>query len=128
MTVILYIRCRNPDAHGEQTQLEQLRNYAHKQGYEIVEEIIETDTSGLTLARIGIRQMVDIVRSNKIDLVLAVNHSRIARRAEDYCKLERTLREHGTVLVLLHDFFCNIGTFEKNCPICPYSPNFVREH
>lgn len=128
MTAILYIRCRNPDAHGEQSQLEELRTHAHRQGYEIVDEIIETDTSGLTLDRIGIRQMFDEVRRKKIDLVLAVNHSRIARRAEDYCKLEHILREHGTVLVLFHDFFCYIGSFEKNCPICPYSPNFVREH
>lgn len=106
MKVILYIRCANQDAYAEQHQLKQLRSYANRQGYEIVKEIIETDRKGTTLDRSGIHEMVNEVSKGSIDLVLALNHSRLARRLEDYLKLEDALREHGTLVVLLQDLFC----------------------
>lgn len=98
MKALLYVRTAHQDKYAEQSQLEQLRRHADRLGYEIVGEIIESGVSGTTLDRAGIHQMEDEVSRRNIDFVLAVKHSRIARRLEDYLALEAVLRSHGTVL------------------------------
>lgn len=98
MKALLYVRTAHQDNYAEQSQLEQLRRYADGHSYEIVGEIIESGVNGMTLDRVGIHQMVDEVSRHNIDLVLAVKHSRIARRLEDYLALEATLHRYGTSL------------------------------
>lgn len=103
MNALLYVRCANPDKAAEQSQLNQLRTFAHQKGYDIAGEIVESGVKGLTLERPGIRQMIDMVSKKGVDLVLAVNHSRIARSFKDYLALERTLREQGVLIMTLCD-------------------------
>lgn len=103
MNALLYVRCAKPDKAAEQSQLNQLRTFAHQKGYDIAGEIVESGVKGLTLERPGIRQMIDMVSKKGVDLVLTVNYSRLARSHMHTLELEALLRSKGALVMTLHD-------------------------
>src|SRR5215207_5101850 len=60
-------------------QLEALREYAAREGYEVLEEVVDPGESGATLERPGLDRVRDLVAAGGVAVVLAQDRDRIAR-------------------------------------------------
>ena len=74
-------------------QLKALREYASKNGHEIVKEYIDQAESGKTTARPAFREMIAVARSSQkpFDLILVWKYSRFARSREGSVRKESGL-------------------------------------
>src|SRR5215211_7496136 len=77
-------------------QIEALREYAAREGYEVLEEIIDPGQSGASLERPG----MDRVR---VHVVLAQDRDRFSREPAYTYLLRREFEEHGCELRSLND-------------------------
>jgi site-specific DNA recombinase len=60
-------------------QIEALREYAAREGYEILEEVQDAGQSGASLERPGMDRVRDLVAVGGVAVVLAQDRDRIAR-------------------------------------------------
>src|SRR5918997_4894787 len=60
-------------------QMEALREYAVREGYEVVEEVTDPGQSGASLARPGIDRVREIVANGSVSAVVAQDRDRFAR-------------------------------------------------
>jgi len=100
--VVLYARVSSYDQqkHGDlDKQLELLRNYALKRGYEIVEEIKDR-ASGLKENRKGLKKIFDLAEKGLIDKVLVTYPDRLARFGLSY--IERHLKYCNVSVEYIH--------------------------
>jgi site-specific DNA recombinase len=80
---ILYARV----CTGEQTrsgyslaqQIEALREYAAREGYEVLEEVVDPGQSGASLERPGMDRVRDLVAAGGVSVVLAQDRDRFAQ-------------------------------------------------
>src|SRR3712207_4596737 len=84
-------------------QLEALREYAAREGYEVLEEVTDPGQSGASLERPGMDRVRDLVASGGVSLVLAQDRDRFAREPAYHYILRQELEEHGTKLRALND-------------------------
>jgi site-specific DNA recombinase len=77
-------------------QLEALREYAAREGYEVLEEVVDPGQSGASLERPGMDRVRDLVAAGRISVVLAQDRDRIAREPAYHYLLRREFEEHGT--------------------------------
>ena len=85
-------------------QLEALRAYATREGYEILEEIEDKGYSGGNLARPGLDRVRDIVADGGVDVVLAQDRDRLARKVVHNGLLEEEFSKHGSKTKALNDY------------------------
>jgi site-specific DNA recombinase len=84
-------------------QLEALREYAAREGYEVLEEVVDPGQSGASLERPGMDRVRDLVAAGRISVVLAQDRDRIAREPAYHYLLRREFEEHGTKIRALND-------------------------
>ena len=60
-------------------QLEALKGYAVREGYEILEEVMDPSQSGTSLERLGMDRVRDLVAAGGVFVVLAQDRDRFAR-------------------------------------------------
>ena len=84
-------------------QIEALRNYAAREGYEVLEEVSDPGQSGASLERPGMDRVRDLVAANSVSVVLAQDRDRIAREPAYHYLLCREFEEHGTKIRALSD-------------------------
>jgi site-specific DNA recombinase len=84
-------------------QLEALREYAAREGYEILEEVVDPGVSGASLERPGMDRVRDLVAAGSVSVVLAQDRDRFAREPAYHYLLRREFEEHGTKLRALND-------------------------
>src|SRR5215213_7390223 len=84
-------------------QLEALREYAAREGYEVLEEIADPGQSGANLERPGMDRVRDLVAGGGISVVLAQDRDRFAREPAYHYLLRREFKEHGCKLKALND-------------------------
>ncbi len=60
-------------------QLEALREYAAREGYEVLEEVKDPGYSGASLERPGLNRVRDLVAAGDVYVVMAQDRDRIAR-------------------------------------------------
>jgi site-specific DNA recombinase len=84
-------------------QIEALREYAAREGYEVLEEIIDPGQSGASLERPGIDRVRDLVAAGNVSVVLAQDVDRISREPWHYEYLRSWFADHGTQLRTLED-------------------------
>jgi site-specific DNA recombinase len=84
-------------------QLEALRSYAAREGYEVLEEISDPGQSGASLERPGMDRVRDLVAAGGISVVLAQDRDRFAREPAYHYLLRREFEEHGTKISALND-------------------------
>ena len=81
--VILYARVSTEEQAREgyslAQQLEALREHAHHEGYEVLEEIVDRGYSGASLERPGMDRMRDLVAAGGVSVVLAQDRDRYVR-------------------------------------------------
>jgi site-specific DNA recombinase len=84
-------------------QIEALREYAAREGYEIIEEVKDAGQSGASLERPGMDRVRDLVAAGGVSVVLAQDRDRLAREPAYHYLLRREFEEHGTTLRALND-------------------------
>src|SRR5215207_6302403 len=84
-------------------QLEALRDYAAREGYEVLEEVLDPGQSGASLERPGMDRVRDLVSAGGVFVVLAQDRDRYAREPVYLFYLQEEFAEHGTALRALND-------------------------
>jgi site-specific DNA recombinase len=84
-------------------QLEALREYAAREGYEVLEDVQDPGQSGASLERPGMDRVRDLVTAGGVSVVLAQDRDRFAREPAYHYLLRREFEEHGTKMCALND-------------------------
>jgi site-specific DNA recombinase len=84
-------------------QTEALREYAAREGYEVLEEVTDPGQSGASLTRPGMDRVRDLVAGGGVSTVLAQDRDRFAREPAYHYLLKKEFEEHGTQLRSLND-------------------------
>src|SRR5829696_5799075 len=84
-------------------QLEALRDYAAREGYEILEEVTDPGQSGASLERLGMDRVRDLVAASGVFVVLAQDRDRFSREPAYTYLLKREIEEHGCKMRGLND-------------------------
>ena len=101
--VVLYARV-STSAQDYTRQITELRKYAKKQNYEIVKEFSEKISGGKKIEeRAAIKELLDFVKSNKVEKVLVYECSRLSRRQLDFLSIIEQLTEAGVSLYILQN-------------------------
>lgn len=101
--VVLYARV-STSAQDYTRQITELRKYAKKQNYEIVKEFSEKISGGKKIEeRAAIKELLDFVKTNKVDKVVIYEASRLSRRQLDFLSIIETLTELGVSLYILQN-------------------------
>jgi site-specific DNA recombinase len=85
-------------------QIEALREYADREGYEVLEEVSDPGQSGASLERPGMDRVRDLVAAGGVAMVLALDRDRLARKVVHNLVLEEELAKHGCELRALNDY------------------------
>ena len=105
--VVLYARVSTEEqarkGYSLAQQLEALRAYAAKEGYEVLEEVADPGQSGASLERPGMDRVRDLVAAGGVSVVLAQDRDRFAREPAYHYLLRKELEGHGCKLRALND-------------------------
>jgi site-specific DNA recombinase len=105
--IILYARVSTEEqarsGYSLAQQLEALREYATREGYEILEEVTDPGQSGASLERPGLDRVRDLVAAGGVSVVLAQDRDRFAREPAYHYLLRREFKEHACKLRALND-------------------------
>lgn len=80
-----------------------MREYAEREGYEILKEVHDPGQNGASLARSGMDWVRDLVAAGGVSVVLAQDRDRFAREPAYPYLLRRESEEHGCKLRALND-------------------------
>ena len=115
--VVLYARV-STSAQDYTRQITELRKFAKKQNYEIVKEFSEKISGGKKIdERAAIKELLDFVKSNKVDKVLVYECSRLSRRQLDFLSIIEQLTEAGVSLYILQNGLETLLPDGKSNPI-----------
>jgi site-specific DNA recombinase len=107
MKAILYARVSTDEqarsGFSLAQQLEALREYAAREGYEVLEEVSDPGQSGASLERPGMDRVRDLVAAGGVSVVLAQDRDRFAREPAYHYLLRREFEEDGTKIRALND-------------------------
>jgi site-specific DNA recombinase len=84
-------------------QIEALRAYAAREGYEVLEEVQDPGQSGASLERPGMDRVRDLVASGDVSVVFAQDRDRFVREPAYHYLLKREFEEHGAKIRALND-------------------------
>jgi site-specific DNA recombinase len=84
-------------------QLEALRAYAAREGYAVLEEVVDPGQSGASLGRPGMDRVQDLVAAGGVSVVLAQDRDRFAREPAYHYLLRREFEEHGAKIRAMND-------------------------
>src|SRR5918997_583816 len=84
-------------------QLEALRGYAAREGFQVLEEVVDPGQSGASLERPGMDHVRDLVTTGGVSVVLAQDRDRFAREPAYHYLLRREFEEHGCKIRALND-------------------------
>jgi site-specific DNA recombinase len=105
--VILYARVSTDEqarsGYSLAQQIEALRAYAAREGYEVLEEVVDPGQSGASLERPGMDRVRDLVAGGGVSVVLAQDRDRFAREPAYLFYLREEFAEHQTTLRALND-------------------------
>jgi site-specific DNA recombinase len=84
-------------------QLEALREYAAREGLQVLEEVEDAGQSGATLERPGMDRVRDLVAAGGVSVVLAQDRDRFSREPAYHYLLRREFEEYGAKMRALND-------------------------
>src|SRR5215211_5971127 len=84
-------------------QVEALREYVTREGYEVLEEIVDRGQSGASLARPGMDRVRDLVQGKGVSVVLAQDRDRFAREPAYLYLLKQEFEQYGIKVRSLND-------------------------
>src|SRR3954465_2847382 len=84
-------------------QLEALREYAAREGYVVLEEVVDPGQSGASLERPGMDRVRDLVTIGGVSVVLAQDRDRFTREPAYHYLLRKEFEEYDCKLRALND-------------------------
>src|ERR671918_923435 len=84
-------------------QLRELRSYAAREGYRVVEEVVDDGHSGADPHRPGLRRVMELAEAGAVDVVLAKKRNRLFRSRLYRLLWDQDLGELGVTLIALDD-------------------------
>jgi site-specific DNA recombinase len=84
-------------------QIEALRQYAAREGYQVLEEVTDPGQSGASLERPGMDRVRDLVATGEVDVVFAQDRDRFSREPAYHYLLKKEFEEYGCLLRALND-------------------------
>jgi len=84
-------------------QIEALRAYVAREGYEVLEEVRDAGQSGASLERPGMDRVRDLVAGGGVSVVLAQDRDRFAREPAYHYLLRKEFEEFGCKIRALND-------------------------
>ena len=101
MRTIIYARV-STNSQDYERQLDELRSYARRMGYEVVKEFAEIRSGAKKVEeRTALTDLLDYVDNHEVSKVLIFECSRLSRRAVDFLSIIEHLTEKG-VSVYIH--------------------------
>lgn len=101
--VIIYARV-STSSQDYDRQLHDLRDYAARQGYEVVKEYSEKISGAKKVEeRQAMKELLDYTSKTKVDKILIYECSRLSRRAVDFLQLIETFTERGISVYILQN-------------------------
>jgi site-specific DNA recombinase len=104
---ILYARVSTDEqarsGYSLSQQIEALREYAAREGYEVLEEVVDPGVSGASLERPGMDRVRDLVAAGGVYGVLAQDRDRFSREPAYTYLLRQEFEEHGTKIRAMND-------------------------
>src|ERR671910_936580 len=93
MRAVLYARVSTDEqarrGYSLAQQLETLKDYAAREGYEVLEEVSDPGQSGASLERPGMDRVRDLVSAGGVSVVLAQDRDRFSREPAYHYLLKR---------------------------------------
>ena len=103
MNAVIYARV-STNAQDYQRQLDELRDYAGRMGYNVVEEFSEKISGAKKVEeRAALSDLLEYVAGNEVDKVLIYECSRLSRRAVDFLSVIEQLTEQGVSVYILQN-------------------------
>ena len=106
-SAILYARVSTDEqarsGYSLAQQLEALRAYAAREGYAVLEEVVDPGQSGASLERPGMDRVRDLVAAGNVSVVLAQDRDRFAREPAYHYLLRQEFGEWETRMCALND-------------------------
>lgn len=103
MRAVIYARV-STNGQDYERQLDELRSYAARMGYEVVKEFSEKVSGAKKIEeREALSDLLDYVESNEVDKVLIYECSRLSRRAVDFLAVIEQLTEQGVSVFILQN-------------------------
>ena len=100
------------------TQEKNCREYALKNGYEVIQVFIEQGESAKTSDRTELKKLLLYCsdKKNRIEAIIAYKIDRISRSTDDYSQIRILLRKYGVEIKSVTEFFENTpaGRFMEN--------------
>jgi site-specific DNA recombinase len=106
-------------------QLEALRAYATRKGYEVLEEVVDPGQRGASLERPGMDRVRDLVDAGGVSVVLAQDRDRLACKVVLNLALEEDLAQYGCRLQALNDY-AGDGPKPRSCAVSRASSPSMR--
>ena len=101
MRAVIYARV-STNGQDYERQIDELREYASRMGYEVVREFSEKISGARKVEeRAALSDLLHFVEKNKVDKVLIYECSRLSRRAVDFLTVIEKLTEQG-ISVYIH--------------------------
>lgn len=101
--VVIYARV-STSSQDYDRQLHDLREFAARQGYEVVKEFSEKISGAKKVEeRQAMTELLDYTSKHKIDKILIYECSRLSRRAVDFLQLIETFTERGISIYILQN-------------------------
>ncbi len=114
MRAWLYSRLSRDDDIEQNSLINQqkiIREYAEKQGYEIVGESFDDNVSGMTFERDGIYKIYDAIENKLIDAIIVKDISRIGRHKTETAQFIDYTAKHQVCIISVTE---NINTSNEN--------------
>ncbi len=110
MKAVIYARVSSDSQDVDlsiSAQLRALREYAAKQGYEVVREFVDEAETGRTARRPSFREMISLARrpNKPFERILVWKYSRFARSREDSIIYKAMLKKAGVQVVSINEPF-----------------------
>lgn len=103
MRVALYARVSTLNGQNPETQLVELREYAARRGWEVIDEYVDAGVSGSKDSRPSLNRMMAHAHQRKLDAVLVWKLDRFGRSLKHLVTAIAELEALGVVFVSLKD-------------------------
>jgi DNA invertase Pin-like site-specific DNA recombinase len=101
--VLIYSRVSTERDQSPEAQVSELRRYCGARGWEIVEEVTDHGYSGGTDQRPGLKRLLVLARSRKIDRIVVTKLDRLARSLKHLVSLLDEFTTLGIHFISIHD-------------------------
>jgi site-specific DNA recombinase len=89
--------------HSVDNQISKLRDYVRQNNYTDAVELVDEAVSGKTANRKGYQQMIEMIKSKKVDIVITYSLSRFSRNTKDTLSAVELMNKYNVKFISLKE-------------------------